>query len=123
MEEIPQYSKLVKIIGRDELLRPVLHISLSLPLDDLFVKAITNNLITMEDYMFSPGKIESWIAIVDLTNINPNLSTEKIEQAIKHFITNFPMSLEHIYFLEVNLVIKQIGDNILQQQLVKELNI
>jgi hypothetical protein len=88
------------------MLRPVLHVTLSLPLDDLFIKAITNNLITMEDYMFSPGKIESWIVIIDLSNINPNLSTEKIEYAIKHFITNFPMSLEHIYFLEVNLVIK-----------------
>jgi len=49
------------------MLRPVLHISLSLPLDDLFIKAITNKLIIMEDYMFVPGKVESWIMIVDIS--------------------------------------------------------
>lgn len=96
------------------MLRPVLHITLSLPLDDLFIKSITNSLITMEDYMFSPGKVESWIIIIDLSNINPNLSPERIELAMKHFLTNFPTSLEHLYFLEVNLVIKQIGENLLQ---------
>lgn len=48
------------------MLRPVLYINLSLPLDDLFIKAITNILIVMEDYMFISGKVESWIIIIDL---------------------------------------------------------
>ncbi|CAD8085986.1 unnamed protein product [Paramecium primaurelia] len=122
LEDIPQYSKLVQIIGRDEMLRPVLHISLSLPLDDLFIKAITNKLIIMEDYMFVPGKVESWIMIVDISQTNPNIKPEKIQQAIKHFVTNFPMSLEQIYFLEVNLILKQIGDNILKLDEIKKLN-
>ncbi|CAD8200471.1 unnamed protein product [Paramecium pentaurelia] len=123
LEDIPQYSKLVQIIGRDEMLRPILHISLNLPLDDLFIKAITNKLIIMEDYMFVPGKVESWILIVDLSQTNQTIKPEKIESAIKHFVTNFPMSLEHIYFLEVNLILKQIGDNVLKLNEIKKLNL
>ncbi|CAD8109165.1 unnamed protein product [Paramecium sonneborni] len=122
LDDIPQYSKLVSIIGRDEMLRPVLHISLSLPLDDFFIKAITNKMIIMEDYMFVPGKVESWIVIVDLSQTNQNIKHEKIESAIKHFVTNFPMSLEHIYFLEVNLILQQIGMNVLKSNEIKKLN-
>ncbi|CAD8116687.1 unnamed protein product [Paramecium sonneborni] len=122
LDDIPQYSKLVQIIGRDEMLRPVLHISLSLPLDDLFIKAITNKLIIMEDYMFVPGKVESWIVIVDLSQTNQNTKPEKIQSAIKSFVTNFPMSLEHIYFLEANLILRQIGENVLKQNEIKKLN-
>lgn len=49
------------------MLRPVLHINLCQPLDNHFIKAITNKLILMEDYMFAPSKVESWIIIIDLS--------------------------------------------------------
>ncbi|CAK92616.1 unnamed protein product (macronuclear) [Paramecium tetraurelia] len=80
LEDIPQYSKLVQVIGRDEMLRPVLHICLNLPLDDLFVKAISNKLIIMEDYMFVPGKVESWIIIVHLSQTSQNIKPEQIDK-------------------------------------------
>ncbi|CAD8094063.1 unnamed protein product [Paramecium primaurelia] len=116
LDDLPQYDKIVQIIGRDEMLRPVLHINLCQPLDNHFIKAITNKLILMEDYMFAPGKVESWIIIIDLSQFNPNVQKEQIEQAIQHFITNFPMSLEHIYFLDASEILKQIGESLLNQK-------
>ncbi|CAK79035.1 unnamed protein product (macronuclear) [Paramecium tetraurelia] len=116
IDDLPQYDKIIQIIGRDEMLRPVLHINLCQPLDNYFIKAITNKLILMEDYMFAPSKVESWIIIIDMSQFNPNVQKEYIEQAVKHFITNFPMSLEHIYFLDASQILRQVGENLLSQK-------
>lgn len=69
--EIDEYNNLVEIVGRDEMLRPIIYINLALlkETDDplIILRNIMIHLVIMEEYMFAPGKIETWIAI-----LNPN---------------------------------------------------
>lgn len=68
-EQIKEYDRFIQIIGRDDLMRPVIYIDLSqFKISDdpiLLLRNLIIQLVIMEEYMFVPGKIESWIAIFD----------------------------------------------------------
>lgn len=63
----------------------------------------------IEDYMFHPGKIETWIVIIDLNNITfPEFPLEFLNEVISKVSLNFPSALDDMYILRLSLQINLI---------------
>jgi hypothetical protein len=58
----------------------------------------------IEDYMFHPGKIETWVLLIDVNNITfPDFPFEFLRDVIKEASQNFPSALDELYILKPSL--------------------